>query len=300
MFKTRAVLIACACAICVMAIAIPKLLTARRVSETQLFDEKSEGLNEILRALAIPPPTTASTSNNEPIKESLKKRREAIEKLRTNASVFLPRLMQEVYAVGTIETTNGNAAAARTAQLALAFEALDGEARPLLPQLKDEFYAGRSIGPTVAAFQYIGGTDCGLILVSGLTNTNPLVRNAVMSVLSSFATNRDIAVPAVHPLRQLLKDNSAFSRALAASVLGSFRQVPDAVITDLIQVAKTDSDFVARVSAVKAIGRFGTNAAAVKPELESIEANDREASVRRMAAIAIRAVAGETSRDEVQ
>jgi len=283
-----------------MAIAIPKLLTARRVSETQLFDEKSEGLNEILRALAIPPPTTASTSNNEPIKESLKKRREATEKLRTNASFFLPQLMQEVYAIGTIETTNRTAAAARTAQLALAFEALDGEARPLLPQLKDEFYAGRSIGPTVAAFQHIGGTDCGLILVSGLTNANPLVRNAVMSVLSSFATNRDIALPAVHPLRQLLKDDSAFSRALAASVLGSFRQVPDAVITDLIQVAKTDSDFVARASAVKAIGRFGTNAAAVKPELESIEANDREASVRRIAAIAIRAVAGETFRDEVQ
>ena len=65
--------------------------------------------------------------------------------------------MEEVYAVGRVEATNRAAAYEKTERLALAFEALGGEARPLLPKLKDEFNGGRSIGACVAAFRYIGG-----------------------------------------------------------------------------------------------------------------------------------------------
>jgi hypothetical protein len=257
-------------------------------------------LNEILEGLTLSLPTVSSTNNRAALAEGLRRRQDAIEKLRADASGYLPQLMEEVYAVGHIEATNQNAAASRTAQLALAFEALGSEARPLLPKLEDEFNAGRSIGPCVAAFQHIGGTDCGLILVSGLTNSDRLIRNAAMSTLSGFATNRDVAIFAVRPLLQLLKDDSEFSRALAASVLGSLQQEPDAVIPDLLQVANNDSNFVVRVSAVKAIGRFGTNAAVVRTDLESIAARDQERSVRRIAEVAVRAANGEIRPDEVQ
>jgi HEAT repeat protein len=119
-------------------------------------------------------------------------------------------------------------------------------------------------------------------------------------VISSFATNREVAHSAVPPLLQLLKDDSEFSRALAASALGSFRQEPESIIPSLLQVAKNDSNFVVRITATKAIGRFGTNAAMAKPELEGISATDRETSVRRIAAVAIRAANGEIPPDEVQ
>jgi len=208
--------------------------------------------------------------------------------------------MEEVYAIGAVEGTNRNVAASRTARLAPAFRALGSETRPLLPRLKDEFNAGRSIGPCIAAFQHIGGTDCGLILVSGLTNADRRIGDGAMRALSGVFTNRDVAFSAVQPLVKILGDDSAFYRAMAASVLGSLHQKPDATIPDLVQVAKNDSDFVVRVMAVKAIGRFGTNAAIVRADLESFAATDREKSVRRTAEVAIRAANGEIPPDKVQ
>ncbi|OQC68364.1 MAG: HEAT repeat protein [Verrucomicrobia bacterium ADurb.Bin006] len=300
MLKTRVALIAVGICTVVGAVFVLRLQTAERASQNQTSPSRSGGLNEILEGLTLSLPTVSSTNNRAALAEGLRRRQDAIEKLRADASGYLPQLMEEVYAVGHIEATNQNAAASRTAQLALAFEALGSEARPLLPKLEDEFNAGRSIGPCVAAFQHIGGTDCGLILVSGLTNSDRLIRNAAMSTLSGFATNRDVAIFAVRPLLQLLKDDSEFSRALAASVLGSLQQEPDAVIPDLLQVANNDSNFVVRVSAVKAIGRFGTNAAVVRTDLESIAARDQERSVRRIAEVAVRAANGEIRPDEVQ
>lgn len=298
--KTRLTLILVGICVVVVAVLVVQLLTAGRAPQNQTSLNQSQGINEIFEGLTVSLPTVSSTNNREALSDRLKRRQDAIEKLRANASSILPQLMQEVYAVGMIEATNRSAAVSRTARLALAFEVLGDDARPLLPKLEEEFNAGRSIGPCVAAFQYIGGTDCGLILVSGLTNSASFIRNAAMSVLSGFATNREVAHSAVHPLLQLLKDDSKFSRALAASVLGSFRQEPDTVIPSLLQVAKNDSDFVVRVSAIKAIGRFGTNAATAKTDLKGIAATDQEARVRRIASVAIRAVSGEIPPDEVQ
>lgn len=285
---------------CVITVFVLRTHTAESVAKNQNSINGSTGLDGILQALTLSLPTVGSTSNQEALTEGLRRRREALEKLRTNASAYLPQLMEEVYAVGRIEATNRSAAADRTAQLALAFEALGSEARPLLPKLKEEFNAGRSIGACVAAFQHIGGTDCGLILVSGLTNSDRLIRNAAMSALSRFATNHDVAISAVRPLLELLKDDSEFSRALAANVLGAFRQEPDCVIPALLQVAKKDPDFVVRVCAVKAIGRFGTNAASVRTELRNIAASDQERSVRRIAEVAVRAASGEIPPEDVR
>lgn len=296
MAKFRVTLIAIAVAGIVSTGLLLYLQRTGRVSQKQHLDGKSEGLDEILDALALSLPAGASAND---LNEALRKRKDAAEKLRTNAATFLPELMEEVYAVGRVEATNRSVAWAKTTRLASAFEVLGDEARPLLPKLKAEFGAGRSIGPSVAAFSYIGGMDCGLIVVSGLTNSNPLIRNAAMSAISSFATNRHVAVSAVPPLLVLLKDHSAFSRALASLGLGSLRVEPGAVVPALLQVGKNDPDFVSRTMAIKAIGYFGTNAAVVQPDLDNIAATDPQPSVRRIASVAIRAVKGEISPDEV-
>jgi hypothetical protein len=161
-------------------------------------------------------------------------------------------------------------------------------------------HSGRSVGPSIVGIVNIGGTDAGLALVRGLTNSDPVIRNWTLSALSGFATNREVALSVVQPLRRLLKDDSQFSRALAASVLGTFGQEPHAVIPDLLQVAKNDSDFVVRASAIKAVARFGTNAVIAMTDLEGIAANDPERRVRRIAEVAIRAANGELAVDEVQ
>lgn len=300
MHKTRVAGITVGVWVVVVVVISLRLQTAERVFPNQNVSQQAEELRKILEALMLSLPATSSTNNREFLTDGLQRRQDALEKLRANASAYLPQLMEEVYATGRMEATNRNAAASRTAQLALAFEALGSEARPLLPQLEVEFNAGRSIGPCVAAFQHIGGTDCGLILVSGLTNSDRRIRNAAMSVLSVFSTNRGVALSAVRPLLEILKDDSAFSRALAASILGALKQRPDVVIPDLVQVAKNDPDFVVRVSAIKAIGRFGTNAATVKKDLEGIATTDQDRNVRRIAAVAIRAVSGEILPDEAQ
>ena len=292
MLKTRIALIVVGIFTVAVAVFVPRSQTAKNAHQNQTSATGSNDLTGILEALALSLPTNRSVNKLDVLNKGLRRSQEALEQLRTNASAYLPQLMEEVRAIGAIAATNRNMAASRTERLEPAFRALGSDARPLLPMLKDEFNAGRSIGPCVAAFANIGGTDCGLMLVSGLTNADRLIRNAVMSGLSGFSTNRDVASSAVRPLVKLLGDDSQLSRALAATVLGSLHQDPEVAIPDLIRVAKNDSDFVVRVMAVKAIGSFGTNAAIVRADLESIAATDREKIVRRIAEVAIRAANG--------
>lgn len=135
-------------------------------------------------------------------------RQGAVEGYRADPAMLLTHLMHEVYAVGEVETSSQGAAEAKAAHLALAFEVLGKEARSLLPWLKAQFKAGRSLELCVGAFQHIGGTDCGLILVSGLTNATPSIRDAAMSAIASFATNREVARAAIPPLLNILVSSS--------------------------------------------------------------------------------------------
>ena len=121
-----------------------------------------------------------------------------------------------------------------------------------------------------------------------------------MSGLSGFVTNREVALSAVPGLLLLLKDNSQVPRVLASSLLGTFRIEHETVIPALIQIAEGDSDFIARISAIKAIGRFGTNGAAAKPTLEKIAIRDEKTQVRRIASVALQAVSGNISPEDVQ
>jgi hypothetical protein len=271
-----------------------------RVPRKQSSLNEFQQLHEILQALTVSLPSVAVTNNREVLRESLQRRQNAIEKLRARGTNILPRLMKEVRSVGRLEATNRPAARDATMRLVLAFEVLGDDAKPLLPELIDEFRSGRSIGPSIAGLASIGGTEAGFALISGLTNSDPAIRNASRSALSTFKTNREVAISAVPHLLIILKDDSPFSRALASSVLGSLRVKSEAVIPNLIQIAKYDTNFVARVSAIEAIGRFGTNAVGVTSDLEGIAMTDREPHVRRMALIAIQAVSGQISPDEVR
>jgi hypothetical protein len=289
--------------VCVVGAAVTASLVCQKTNSARVESPRqdTDDFITILHALVAPlPEGRVSELDKETLSTRRKEEQEAVEKLRQLGTNAFPRLMEEVRAVGSVEATNRNAAVDATRRLARAFEVLGDDARPLLPLLIDELHSGRSVGPSIVGIVNIGGTDAGLALVRGLTNSDPVIRNWTLSALSGFATNREVALSVVQPLRRLLKDDSQFSRALAASVLGTFGQEPHAVIPDLLQVAKNDSDFVVRASAIKAVARFGTNAVIAMTDLEGIAANDPERRVRRIAEVAIRAANGELAVDEVQ
>lgn len=270
---------------------------ARVRTPHQQVDEFSTILYELVVSL---PEGPINESEREALAKQRKQEQKAVEKLQQLGTNCLPRLMAEVRAVGRVEATNRVAAMEPTRRITRAFEILGTDAKPLLPMLVEELHTGRSVGPSMAGIVKIGGTDAGIALVRGLTNSDSTIRNWTMSALSSFASDRDVSLAAVPSLLRLLKDDFGFSRALAASVLGTLRQEPDTVIPTLIQLAKNDSDFVVRSSAIKAIGRFGTNAAPVKADLDGIAVADKEASVRRIAAVAAQSARGEIPADKVQ
>jgi len=298
--KTQYSMIAMGSCVILATIVLIHFVTSKYVSLNQRSREVSDDLSRILEALALSSSAAGSTSNQQPWSKTLRARQHAIDELLADSNTYLPQLMEEIYSVGRIDVSNRNAIASKSEKLGLAFEVLGSRARPLLPQIAEEFTAGRSMAPCAIALMYIGGTDCGLLLVSGLTNSDRVVRNTSMSALSGFAGNRDVALAAVDPLLLLLKDDDEFSRALASTVLGSLQQKPADVIPELLQVAKHDVDLVVRTSALKAIGRFGTNAAMAMADLGVIAATDPEPIVRRTATVAIRAASGEIPSDEVQ
>jgi HEAT repeat protein len=265
----------------------------QRVPPRELDD-----LDAILHALDVFPPVgKMNESEQATFSKRWKDRQEAVEKLRQLRSKVLPRLMEEVRAAGKVEATNRAAATDATRRIILAFDVLGGDARPILPELIEEFHAGRSIGASISGIKYIGGTDAGLALLPGLTNSDPYICNGVMSALSSFGTNRAVALAATSPILLHLQDSSTFSRALASTVLGSLRSKPEVVIPALLQLAESDPDFVVRGSAIKAIGCFGTNAVWVEPRLKTIATADKDAHVRRTAEIALLAVQGKIDPD---
>lgn len=300
MHKKTSIFVGVAFAVGAVATAIMVLAPAHDAKDKRPHPVEDD-FGRLLEALVVDPPAGPWGLIQQPaLAERRSVEQEAAAKLRRLGTNAFPRLMEEVRAVGRIEATNRRAAWDRTRRLARAFEILGADARPLLPLLIEELHAGRSVGPSMVGIVSIGGRDAGLALFPGLTNSDPDVRNWTMSALSYFATNAEVACAATPLLVRVLEDESAFSRALASTVLGSFRQKPDVVLPRLLQLAKGDSDVAVRVAAIKAIGRFGTNASWVKNELEVISAADEDARVRRMAVVAAHAACGQISPEEVQ
>lgn len=246
------------------------LLLSRNTTHEALLSNVVDDHDEfdlLLDAVAEPVALWMRTNgfNQEQFVQSMERRKLAIAKLREFGTNALPRLMLEVRQVGLVEATNRQAAWLATMRLGEAFTVFGSQAEPLLPQLVEEFHASRSIGPSVLGLVHIGGTEAGLTLVSGLTNSDPFVRNGVMSALSGFESNSIVAHAALPPLLLRLQEPSELSRALASSLLGSLRVNPETVIPALLQISEFDPDPVVRATALKAVGRFGTNAVSAKP-----------------------------------
>lgn len=284
----------------VAAIATFFILTRESTTRTQIPRREIDDFDSVLHALDVPFPVgQINEFDREVFAKGRKEREKAVEKLRQMGTNALPRLMEEVRTAAKIEVTNRTQAIDTNRRLILAFEVLGSDAWPLLPQLIEEFHAGRCIGASAAGIKIIGGTDAGLALVAGLTNLNPNVRYAAMSALSSFRTNNEVALAAVPFLLLRLQDDSGPARALAASVLGSLQVKPETVLPALMEVAQHDLDVVVRRTSIKAIGRFGTNAVSLEPKLEILATADQDEHTRRIAGIALQAVQGKLNPDSL-
>lgn len=241
----------------------------------------------VLKALVIP-----NVDSTNSLSEQMKLRRIAIDELRKMGTNVLPRLMIDVSRAGVIEATNRSAAATLTREVAAAFEVLGSEANPLTSQLIDELQFGRSIVPSINGLMYIGGTEAGLGLVSALTNKEPYIHYNAASGLTLFGNNREVSDAAAEPLLKLLHADSPSMRAGAASTLGALRSKPELVLPELMSIAEQDLDLVVRSTALKAIGRFGTNGSSFEPRIELIATADQDFKIRQAAKKALDSVLG--------
>ena len=121
-----------------------------------------------------------------------------------------------------------------------------------------------------------------------------------MSAISLFATNREIAIAATPLVISCLGGEDAYSRALAASVLGTLRVNAESALPSLLYVAENDPDNGVRRVAIKAIGRFGTNATSIVPNLHAIANSNRDERINRGVRNSIRAIEGHIDPDDVR
>jgi len=261
-------------------------------SGVKMVAHQPDDIDWILNALVIRPlrPRMTNDALRALYKQQFTDMAKAETRLRELGTNTLPLLMDRVHAAGSLSKSNRDAGMQAAMRLGLAFEILGDTARPLLPQLIEEFRSGRSVWASVVGIKHIGGTEAGLTLVAGLTNSDLIIRDVALSSMSLFATNREVVEAAIPLLISLLQDKSEFTRALASSALGSMPSKPEFVVPALLQVAEIDSDFVVRCQAAKAIGRFGTNASFARDRLERIASQDAEAITRRAAKVAMESV----------
>jgi hypothetical protein len=246
-----------------------------------------DSFESILDALVWLGSTNAASA-----KEAFQRSKLAEKKLRKMGPNVLPLLKSEVRRVGAIRATNRQAATAPSAGVEAAFALLGKEAEPLTEELIEKFYSGRSIGAAIVGLTHINSTKAGLALVSALTNADPYIHSGAMSGLSTFTEDEGVSKAVIAPTLQLLNGKSQLSRAVAALSLGSHRPIPEIVLPELLRVAQQDEDFVVTSTAVKSIGRYGTNAIAMVPKLKAIARDDVNYRVRRAAEIALHAISG--------
>jgi len=208
---------------------------------------------------------------------------QAAEQLKLLGTNALTLLIKDVRSIDQIAKTNSPLAHARADQLQAAFIVLGKEARPILPELVEEFRNGRSLGNAPHAIAQIGDYEAIRILIGGLTNREYNVKVSSANAIQSLKGN-PLAAEAIGPLISLLNDQpNSYLRALAVSTLASLAAEPDKSIPALLTAAEKDNDSGVRAVAVKAIGRFGSAAKFAKERLQKIAANDPELAVRREA-----------------
>jgi hypothetical protein len=276
---------ACLLALCSAIVAFVSVFCMVRASSSE---ELSAQFQSILDTLALRPTFKGQTNEYSAAQEA------ASNSLRTNASAIIPFLSNEVELIAKVETTNRDRARELTERLAPAFREMGAQARPLMPQLVDNLQQDRAVGASMVGLQSIGGIDAGMALVTALTNSDPITRNGAMSFLSGFSTNSEIADQAYPLVLVRLKDTNAFTRGLAATTLGEMRSGHVKVVPELEKVILDDVDPVVRWCAMRAVGRFGTNALSALATIEAVLSGDKPApaAVRKEAQKAFTAITG--------
>ena len=155
------------------------------------------------------------------------------------------------------------------------FRALGPLGSPALPELSALLNDKEITSYAARAMVRMGG-DAVPVLMSALTNQEPVVRVAAAEGLYWLKSD---AAPAVPALLLALKDGNASVRTDAAMALGNIRQNAEAVVPALLELLKDSSSSV-RSQAVSALGKFGAEAKAAVPVLVKAAKEDADSTVR--------------------
>jgi hypothetical protein len=227
---------------------------------------------------------------NDP-RESSPARVDALEEM--NGTNALERLVKQMGEIERLESKNKKLADEKTKEIALVFEKMGTNARPILPFLINELRSGRNPGLAAHGIRRIGDPEGGVVLAESVTNADEKIRNAALWNLSAFKSSAIVATSAVPALMARMSYADSFSRAFAVANLGKFKSSPERVIPALLEIAEKDEDVVVRHQAIKAIGAFGSAAKPAEPQLTKIMQNDSDPKKRETAERALKAIRGE-------
>ncbi len=143
------------------------------------------------------------------------------------------------------------------------FYALGSIGRPAIPSLAG-LLNHTNAGPSAARSLGLIGEDAVEALISGLTNSNPEVRQACVAGLGDVGTNHP---PALSALLSTLNDHDSRVRFSAIWAVGRFKRHPKEVVTALARLLDTTDQREVTITA-RIISQFGTNALPALPELE--------------------------------
>lgn len=223
-------------------------------------------------------------------------KRSASERLRDGATNYLPKLMDELFAIEKMETENPKLSNIKAYQVGVAFQVLGERATPVIPILRAELESGRHIGASVVALYNIGTTSAGIALASQLTNINKKVRNSAIAVMSPFSRDREVCDLALPHLYSILRIDSEYSRILAARAIGAIGR-GDEALTNLMEAVKKDSAPGVRLYAIESISLFGTNASSALSLIKEVARTDTHPKVQEVALAAAAAIEGKSNSD---
>ena len=156
----------------------------------------------------------------------------------------------------------------RNNRVAYGFQALGHLATPAIPTLS-QWMAGTNLvtaRSAEVALRCVGSEEVVPILMSGLTNSDRVLRNWAVVHLGVLGR---ISEPAVPALLTNLMDADPYARKYAAQALGRIGSRPEVVVSALGH-ALGDSDRTIRMAAIAALANFGPDAAAAVPALRKV------------------------------
>ena len=232
--------------------------------------------------------------SSQPVRDEAK---ESIRQIGTNA---LPFLLEELRTLGVLWQNNITnfyskpEIVERQMRLRATFEVLGSIAKPAIPILRERMNENGFVADTSQhALIQIDPAIAARVLTEALTNKHYYVSCAAANNLFSLNTNAEIAVTV---LLKTLRDNSSNTndsrnlRSFSANALGAIGKQPETIVPVLARVIQDDESPLVRLSAVRALAKFGTNATPALPMLWQVSTNDPQTHVRSSASVAIQTI----------